>query len=158
MRNWIFLFIIVILGLLQATILDYISIFNVKPDLVLVSMVITSLYSPLKWALVLAVFAGLLKDALALNTFAINTLLFPLWSFLIIKLSKKISLDNNFIPAALIFVIIVSHDIAMRLLCLFLGQFMSLGIFLRTAFLEALYTALIFPLVFKLLKMILWLT
>lgn len=150
MRKRFFLLIIVILALLQVTILNYFKIFGVKPDLLLISAVVAGLFSSdLKWVLFLSVFCGILKDALATNAFGINTLLFPLWSFLMMKLSKKISIDNNFIPAVLIFIIRVFDYIIARLIFLFFGSTIPIGIFLRIVFLESLYTALVSPLLFK---------
>lgn len=154
MRKWLFLPILIICGIFQATILDHLRIFDVKPDLILVAVVAASLSSDLKWALFLSIAAGILKDSLSANTFGINTLLFALWSFLIIKLSRKISLDNNFLRAALVFVIIVTNGIIIRLIYFFWGRFIPPGIFLRTLFLEALYTAAVLPLVFKAIKLL----
>lgn len=154
MRKWLFLPILIICGIFQATVLDHLRIFGVKPDLILVGVVAASLSSDLKWALFLSIAAGILKDSLSANTFGINTLLFALWSFLIIKLSRNISLDNNFLRAALVFVVIVTNGIIIRLLYFFLGRFIPPGIFLRTLFLEALYTAAVLPLVFKAIKLL----
>lgn len=153
MRNWVFLLAIVIFSIFQVTILNNFRIFNVKPDLLLISVVMASLIFEFKWALLLSIFIGILKDALCINTFGINTLLFPLWAFIIIKLSKKISVDNNFIRVVFVLIITISNIIITKLMFLFLNSFViPLGIFIRTAFIESLYTALIFPLVFKIIK------
>lgn len=153
MRKWFFLLLIVILGLLQVTLLDYFKIFGVKPDLLLIGVVMVSLFSfDLKWALFLSAFCGILKDVMAINPFGINTLLFPLWSFLIMRLSKKISIENNFICAVLVFIIGVSCNIITRLIFLFLGNFISMNVFLRITFLESLYTAFILPLFFRVIR------
>lgn len=148
-RKWIFLVIIVILSIFQVTILDYFKIFDARADLFLVSIMVVSLNFGLKWALSLSIFAGILKDALSINTFGINTLLFPLWSFLIIKLSKKISLDNNFIVLAVLCIIVILNDIITRLIFSFFGHFVPMGIFLRITFLESLYTTLVLFLVLR---------
>jgi len=152
MRKWIFLLVIVIFSIFEITILDYFKVFGVKPDLFLICVVMVSIIFvfELRWALFLSIFAGVLKDTFSLNVFGINTLLFPLWSLLIIKLSKNILIENNFIYAALVFIIVIFHDIVTRLINLTLGNFIPLIIFLRITLIESLYTALIFPLVFKL--------
>ncbi|MBU3958661.1 MAG: rod shape-determining protein MreD [Candidatus Omnitrophica bacterium] len=153
MRKWFFLFIIVVLGLLEVAVLDYFKIFGVKPDLFLIVVVILSLFFELKGVIFFVIFAGVLKDAFSINTFGINTLLLPLWSFLIMKLSKRISIDNNFILMAVIFIITASHNIITGLILVFSGGFfIPLGISLRIAFLESLYTAIIAPLVFKIFR------
>lgn len=152
MKNLIFLPIIFIIGVVQVTLLDAFRLFNVKPDLLLIGVVITSLYFNfnLKWALLLAVFSGILKDVLSLNPFGLNTLLFTLGSFLMVKLSRKISLDNDFIRALLLFMLILFNDVIIRSTYFSLRQqFIPLGIFLRTLFLECLYSAAILPLISK---------
>ena len=149
MRNWFFLVTIVILGLLQVTLLNYVRIFNVKPDLLLISLVISSLFFGMKWAFILGVSAGITKDVFAANTFGTNTLLFAIWTYLIIKLSKKIAIDNNYTRLPLVFIIVLSNSIISRLILLTQGNVVPLGITLRIIFFEPLYTALIFPLVFK---------
>ena len=149
MKNFIFIAIIIIFGLLQTTILNYVNIFNIKPDLLLISVIIASLFFEPIWAISLSIFAGILKDVFSVNAFGMHTILFFLWSFLIIKLSRKITLDNNYIKLVLIFIIAILNNIIIRLIFLFLGNFISLGLFLRITFIDSLYTALIFLLVLK---------
>ncbi len=152
MKNWFFLGIIAAAALIQTTILDYISIFHVKPDLLLICVVCASLFFEFKWAMLLSISAGFSKDILSINTFGINTILFPLLSLSLIKLSREISLDNNFILMAAVFMIVLISDIIVRLIFLFMGNSIPCGIFLRIAFLEAFYTAAVFPLVLKVVR------
>lgn len=140
-KKQVFFISILLLGLLEVTILEFLKIFNVKPNLLLISAVVLSLSLEFKLAFALSVFAGLLKDVFSLNAFGINILLFPLWSFLILKLSKKVSLENDIIRIVLIFIVVISNDIIIKLIFSSLGRFIPLGVFLRTTFLEALYTA-----------------
>ena len=149
MKNFIFIAIIIIFGLLQTTILNYVNIFNVKPDLLLISVIIASLFFKPQWAMPLSIFAGILKDIFSVNVFGMNTVLFFLWSFAIIKLSRKISFDSNYVRLVLLFITVILNNIVVRLIFLFLGNFISLGLFLRITFVESLYTALIFPLALK---------
>lgn len=153
MRGWIFLPGIFIAAILQATLLDSFKLFNVKPDLLLIAVVITALYFNfnLKWALGLAIFAGILKDVFSLNPFGLNLFLFPLWSLLIIKLSRQITLESNFVRIPLLFIIVVLNDMIIKLICFSGGQFIPAGIYLRTLFFESLYTAAILPFAFKVL-------
>jgi len=151
-KKWFFLLITVIMGLLQVSVLDYFKLFGVKPDLLLICMVLASLYFELKWALCLSIFAGILKDIFSANIFGINILLFPLWSFIIIKLSKNIPVDNNVIRTLLIFLVVILNNIFIRAIFLFLGKPISWGVSLRVASLESLYTALVVPLAFKIIK------
>jgi rod shape-determining protein MreD len=157
MKNWFFLGLIIVSGLIQATILYAIDIFGVKPDLLLIGVVCASIFLRVyKWVIPLSIFAGILKDVLSMNPFGVNTLLFSLTSVLVIKLSKKISLDNNFIKMALMFLIVFINDIIARLIFIFLGSFISWGIFLRTTIMGSLYTALVLPLVLKVSKPLLY--
>lgn len=148
MKALIFAFTIIILALFQAAILYYVNIFNAKPDLLLISMLMASLFFEFWPAIILSIFAGMAKDIFSANV-SLSALLFPLWSFLIIKLSKKIPLDNNYIRMALIFIIANLNGIAGILIYLFLGNFIYGGIFLRTLFFGALYTAFVFPLALR---------
>ncbi len=142
MKKLYFFIIISACALLQVTIVDYFKVFTVKPDLILISMVIVNLLLDWRWAFGLSIFAGTLKDILCLSAFGTNTLLFALWSFLIIKLSRKISLENIYLRAALMFVVVFASDIMAR-------PPVPAGIFLRIAFLEAVYAAILLPLVYR---------
>jgi cell shape-determining protein MreD len=122
------------------TLADYFKVFTVKPDLILISMVVVNLLLDWRWAFALSVFAGMLKDILCVSAFGTNTLIFALWSFLIIKLSRKISLENICLRAALMFVVVFASGIAAR-------PPVPAGILLRIVFLEAVYAAILLPLV-----------
>lgn len=145
----IFFIIVTVAVLLQITVLNSFKILNVKPDLILISIILGSLSFELSWAIGFSIFAGILKDIFSLNIFGINTFLFPLWSFLIIRLSKRMTLDNSFICAALVAVITIINNIVIKLINLYLGNSINIGIFLHILFFECIYTALVLPLVFK---------
>lgn len=147
MRNWIFLLIILICALLQSTILNSFRILGVKPDLVVVCVVTASVFLNWKWALFSGLFAGILKDAFGPGALGINILLLPLWSYLLAKLSKEISLDDNVGLVVTVFIVIFLNDIASHFINLYFGRFITAGIFLRIAFIEALYSALVLLLV-----------
>jgi len=149
-KKLIFISVIIIFVLLEATVLNCVNVFNVKPDLLLACVIIASLFLEPAWAIFLSIFAGILKDIFSVNAFGMNTILFFLWSLLIVRLSRKITFESNYIRLALVFIIAVLNNIVIRLVFLFLGNFISWGIFLRITFIESLYTALIFPLVLKL--------
>lgn len=153
MKKGIFFILIFILTLFELTLLDSFKIFNVKPDLILIVVIIISLYLDLKGVLILTLFAGILKDIIGLNSFGIYTLLFPLYGLAIIKLSRKISLDNNSLRCALIFISVIINDIISRLIFISLGKSVApVGIFLRITFLETIYTTALLPLVIKVVK------
>jgi rod shape-determining protein MreD len=149
-KKLIFAGIIVVLALSQATAAYYVHIFNIRPDLILICAVIAALFYRPRWALSLSVFAGLLKDIFSVAPFGMNAVLFFLWSFLIIKLSRVISLDNSYVRLVLIFIVAISDSIASMLILLLSGNFISWGVFFRIAVVGSLYTTLFFPLVLKL--------
>lgn len=142
MKRLYFFIIILACALLQVTLADYFKVFTVKPDLILIAMVLVNLLLSRGWAFVLSVFAGMLKDILCVNAFGTNTLIFALWSFLIIKLSRKISLENTCLRAALAFIVVFANGIAAR-------PPVPTGIFLRITSLEALYAAILLPLAYR---------
>lgn len=153
MKKISYFVILSVFGVLQATILNSFRIFGVKPDLLLISVVIISFSSELRWALIFSIYAGILKDILGAHAFGINTLIFPFWAFLIIKLSRKISIDNNFIPTLFILVIGIADSIIFKLIFSSLQNLIiPLGIFSRLMCLESIYTALIFHFIFKFAK------
>lgn len=149
MRRLFFLLSITILGILQLTILDKFKIFNIRPDLLLISVGLAGLSFNLKWTLVFAVFAALFKDIFGVNTFGINTLLFPLWGFLIVRLSREISLEHSFMRMVLMLIVAFLHNIISGAIFIYLGSFIPLGIFLRIACVSSLYTAVIALLAFR---------
>jgi len=152
MKKLIFLLTIVLLGILQVTLLDHFRLFNIRPDLLLICAVIASLTFNLRTALFFSAFAGIFKDLFVGSAFCINTLLFSLWSFLIVELSRQIPLEEISLRMALMLIVTILHNLASGLLMLSLGNSISLGIFLRILLIETVLTALFFPLVSRILK------
>lgn len=154
MKNWIFLAVIILLSLIQVVFLDCLRFFSIKPDILLIAVMFLALYFEFRWAIALSLLSGLLKDIFTLNQFGISTILFPLWCCLIIKLSRKISLDNYFIIIAAIFLVTFLNNAATRIILLFFGVSFPLGLFARIAVVESFYNALLLPLLFLGLKRI----
>jgi rod shape-determining protein MreD len=152
MKKRIFFLIILACCLLQATLLNSFRFFWVKPDLLLVCVVIASLSFDLKWALTYSVFAGFFKDIFGPHMFGINILLFPLWAVLIKRLARDISFDNLLLKVILMCVVTFTHNIANGLIIVYLGNYIPLGIFTRIVVIESLYTALCLPLVLKIIQ------
>jgi rod shape-determining protein MreD len=148
-RKFIFLFILLALGILQLTALDNFKIFNIKPDLLLLSVIIVSLTFQLREALFLSIFAGVFKDSLVTSAFGINTLLFAFWCFIIIKLSRKVTIDSSFMRICLVFIIVFLHNLIIGIIFLYLRITVALGIYLRIVFIESIYTAFILAMLFK---------
>jgi rod shape-determining protein MreD len=155
MKKFLLPLFLVAFALLQGTLLDLFKIFNVKPDLLLISSVIASLYFPFGLALAISLFSGMLKDALGTSAFGVNTLLFPLWTLLIFKLNNQIPLDFFPIRLFLMFVVSLFQAVASGLILISMGSFIPAGIFSRIVFVQAVYSALLFPALLKLYSLIL---
>jgi len=152
MKKCFFLLLILTAVFLEVSILNSFRIFNVKPSLLLILVVIASLSFELRWALFFCILAGALKDIFCVNIFCWNALMFALLCFLISKLSREITVDNYLVSIILVFFVVFLSDIIVRLAFAYSGKYIPLGIFLRTAFFESLYTMLVAPLVFKVVK------
>jgi len=153
MRIFYLIVIILIIFLLQVTFLDYFIFLNIMPDLLLVLLVLVSLrMSFSSWPIVLGLIAGLLKDASGIGGFGLNSLLFPFWCFLVLNLSRKITLENNYLQALLVFLVALLHNIITGLAVIYMGRYILPGIFLRIVFLDSLYTAITLPLLTRVIN------
>ena len=152
-NKWFLLLVIFTLGILQVTVFDYFKIFGIKPDLFLICVIALSLELELKWAFFFSLLAGSLKDIFSTGSPGINTLLFASWNFVIIRLSRNVTLDNALVRVILVWIIAILHNLIIRVIYLFSGRAVPLGVFLRITFVGSFYTALVSPLVFKILKL-----
>ncbi len=152
MKNLFFLLIVIISGFFQATILNYIKVFGVKPDLLLCCVVLAGVFFKRNWAFAFSLFAGMIKDIFGRETFGLNVILFFLWNYFIIELSKKISIDDSPVLGVIMFIVVFCNDIASRFIFLFLGRHIFLGIFLKITLVESVYTVLALLLLIKIFE------
>ena len=153
MKKLFFFTAIIVSGLLQVTILNYFRIFTIKPDLLLIFVVIAGLTFELRWVLIFSLFAGIFKDVFC-AAFGINTALFFLWGLLIWRLNREISIENNLLRALLVFIAAFIHNIASGLILISSGNILFYGVFLRIVTLQPIYTAAVLPLAFKSVKFV----
>lgn len=125
------------------------------PDLLLISAITVTLILEPRSALIGAILAGVFKDAFSTLAFPLNTILFVIWYFLILKLNKQISIENDFIRLGLVLVITFLHHLILGFTPIYLGNSIPLGIFIRTLFIESIYTTAIAPIIFKFFKLFL---
>jgi rod shape-determining protein MreD len=137
------------ISLIESTVFNHLMFFRTKPDLLLGLVVIMALTLKPNQFLVLSLVCGICKDIFGSGAFGAYTLLFPLWCFLINKLSREISLENDVVCIILVFIVNIAQNIIYRLILLFSGVYVAWYIFLRIIFLEAIYTAAVFPLILK---------
>lgn len=152
MKKWFFLLIIVVLAFLQLIWPVFLSFFNCKPDLLLILTVALVFYLDFKIALVLAVLAGLLKDVFLPAPFALNTILFSIWSYLVYLLSRQISTEDGYMRMSVVLIVALLNNIITGLQIINSGWIIPPGIFLRNLIISSIYTAALSPWIFKLAK------
>lgn len=152
MKKWPFFVFVVVVGLLQISILEGVKIAGIKPDLLLIAMVLASLMFDLPQAVIISLLCGLMKDIFGPSLFGPNIVFFTVWSILIIRLAREISIDNNYLRSALVFVVSLVHAISSGLFFIAAGSFVPFGIFLKIVVLGSIYTALALPLVVKVMQ------
>lgn len=143
---------ILFIALLEVTILQNLRVFQAKPNLLLICVVVVSLYFEVEYALVISLLCGALKDLFGTALFGLNTFLFPVISFLIMKVSRKLVLKDTPVICATVFIVSFFYYILSRIALTYLGTVIPIWTFLRISLLESLYTAAIYPLTFKLIK------
>jgi len=144
--------ILVLSVILQSTVFDYLKIFNVKPDIVLIAVVILGLSLKLKWVMIFSYFAGFLKDMLGGFPFGINVLVLPLLGFLVFKLSKRMEIETRYLKTALVFIAVISQNLVVSLLIVLLGLDISTGVFSRFAVISSIYTAVVYFYLSKIIR------
>jgi len=154
MKKWLFLACIVILAVCQMTFLDAFRFFGVKPDLLLIFCIISGLIFnfDLKWLLAGAALSGIFKDVFNVYAPGLNSVLFILIALLTAHISKKITLDSIPIQAGFTFCVCLLYNAVLRGIMAYMGNFISVGMFLRITILGSLYTALFFPVLFNLVQ------
>ena len=143
-----------LLAVLQSTVINGIGILSIKPDLLLIAVIIAALGSSWKWAIFYGCMAGLLKDIFGSSGFGFYAVMFSSFGFLCYELSKRLMIDTR-----LRLVVTVSLAVAFEyiLLSLFLalsGDPVPIGIFLRSTLVASAYSAAFSPLVSALFKLI----
>lgn len=147
MKRALIVFIILVFAVVEATFLDLFRIFRVAPDLLLMVVVIAALYDEFGWALFYAVIAGMFKDLFSGNGTVMHILFFPLWVYLIHKLSRKIFIENDLIRTAVMFGVSLLNNIAVILLMVFMRHPLPVSVVFSLVLIGPLYTAIVFPLV-----------
>ena len=152
MKKWPFFILIVLAGLVQISILEVVKVSTLKPDLLLIVMVLGSLMFDLPQAVILSVFCGLMKDIFGPTVYGPNAPMFAVWSILILRLAREISIDNNYLRTVLVFVVSLLHTISSGLFFIAGGTPIPFGIFLKIVVFGSVYTAVLLPLVVKVVQ------
>lgn len=155
MKKLLFLIFIFLIAILQSTILNQVRFFSVKPDLFLILTLASTLIFEPVWAIGFCIWLGFLKDTLGSSGSAINTIIFACWSLLIIKVSRKINLDNFIFCMILVFVAVIFNGIFTKIIFANYGKVVYFGTTLKILVFESIYTVLMLPVLFKLLEIFL---
>jgi rod shape-determining protein MreD len=151
-KNLIFFLIIIVSGFFQTTILNCIGVFGVKPDLLLCCVILAGAFFNRKWALIFSLSAGIIKDIFSSGVLGLNLLLFYVWNYCIVILSRRMSIDDSLVLGVLGFAVVFLNGIIIRFIYLFSGRDIPLGIFLRITLIESVYTALSLSLLIRILN------
>jgi len=154
MKKLYFLLAIIILATLGLDWPNFLNFFYCKPDLLLIFMVALVFYTDFKTALFFGILAGLTKDIFLPWSLPINTICFSIWSYLIYRLSRQISTEEDYVRWSIVLVAALLNNFSIGLQGLATGNIIPPGIFLRNLIIVSVYTTLLSPLVFKLTKRI----
>ncbi len=154
MKKWPFLIAVFILAVLQLIWPVFLVFFHCKPDFLLIFVIYSVFFLNYQDALLFSILAGLLKDIFLPYGFFINTILFGAWSYLVNRLGRQISTDNNYVRLVIVLAVALINNIIIGLNVINSGNIIPLRIFLRTVIISAVYTAVSSLLVFKFIKKI----
>lgn len=150
MKKLFYLLAIIILATLELSWPNFLNFFYCKPDLLLIFMVALVFYTDFKTALLFAILAGLVKDVFLPWTLAINTICFSIWSYLIYRLSRQISTEDDYVRWAIILVVALLNNFIIGLQSVVAGNIIPPSIFLRNLIIVSVYTTALSPFIFKL--------
>ncbi len=151
----IFVFFTILIFTIQTTILRYISIGGVKPDIILIVTVYVGLRQGKEKGISTGFIFGLIQDSLSAGIIGVNALSKGLLGFIVGNVREKIMSENMITQSLFIFIATIFDGLILLLISETIFQ-EELGgrISLRPLFLQALYSSIIGPLLFLVLKWI----
>jgi rod shape-determining protein MreD len=152
MKCWVLLPVILLFAIVQAVYGDFFSVFHARPDFLLSCAVLASLACPRRFAFALSVLCGVLKDCCGIHSFGVNTVLFALWSYAVLSVSKKITVQEPIIAALLMASVTLAHGTVLYLLFLASGKSIAFFLFLRIVLLETVLNSACFPVLLRMVK------
>lgn len=154
MKKLVISFILWALVILEATVLDRMRILSVKPDLSLAAVVTLSFFYSPPQTLAFSLLAGFLKDTLSIGPLGLNTIIFVLIGYTISRLSKKFLIESLSLRVLIISLAVLLENILAQFFLSFYGKPIPLGTFAISSFIAAFYTAIISPLIIKMIRCI----
>lgn len=143
----------VLFAIIQISALNYIELLNVKPNILLVSVILLALYKGSRAGLEAGIIAGLLYDVSSTGTFGVSTLSFMLCGYAVGLLGRNVYEENLVLRSLIVFI----FSLANGLIYYFVSSiFQAMPPFVPSIkhiiLPYSLYTALISPLIFLILK------
>jgi len=153
-KSFIGFIVIVFVIILQSTILSNFSIKGIKPDIVLVLLILISNYSGSLKGQSIGFTAGLVEDFVSLSPLGFNALIHTIIGYLSGITFGKIFLDPIFVPIVFVFIgTLIKSVLSFFLLLLFFTEKAG-SIFTMSLFIEMGFNILITPVIYFFLKFI----
>jgi rod shape-determining protein MreD len=152
MKHVWYILLLALCFLLQVTVLNYFRSSYVVPDLLFMFVFLASISFPFRPALFLSVACGFLADMAGTGSFGIHLVLFPLWSVLVVRLSKRIVLDNLLFSSLAVGVLAFLNAVCIWAFLRVQGSAIPWSAFLRTTVIESFYAAVLMPFVLLLIR------
>ncbi|HEX3028351.1 MAG TPA: rod shape-determining protein MreD [Clostridia bacterium] len=135
---------IFVIVLLQSTILDYIKIFNIKPDLSVIFVVSVALLRGNVEGAVVGFFCGLLHDMVTGRILGFYALLGMYLGLIIGSVNKRLYRENFLVIIFFTFISSIGYELAVCLLnYLFIGKIDLIYSVRRTIFPESVYNSIV---------------
>jgi rod shape-determining protein MreD len=141
---------LLIIGLLQSTTLNYFPILDVKPDAILAALIMLAPFFSLGWSVAFAFLGGLFRDIFSSLPFGFNICLSMLWVILAKQIFRRLSAENGLIRNVTLCLFIVLNNLTMQSILFMFARPLSLGIFLRIVTIESIFTLALAFLIYRL--------
>ena len=132
-----------IIALMQSTFLNYFRIFNLKPDAILLALIIIAPFFSLRWSVTFAFLGGIFRDIFSILPFGINIIICVLWIILAKQIFRRLSIENNLIRIIILCLIILLNNFTMQSILFILGNPIAIGTILKIVWIESVFALLL---------------
>lgn len=144
-----------IIAILQSTLFNYFRIFNVKPDAILIALIVSVSFFEFKWSVIFAFLCGILRDLFSILPFGLNTIIFVLWVILAKQIYRRLSVEDKLISYTVPCMIILLNNLTLQAIFFLLGQSIALGIVVKIVLLELIFAVLLVLPLYKIFNFLL---
>lgn len=135
--------------LLQSTLLEYVAVYGVIPDVILIIILFISLKEGSKWGEIFGFFTGMLIDFLSLSPLGFFALIYCTIGFIMGLTNRNVSTDSLLTQIVfLIMALLIKFALSIFLIMLFSIETTSLSFISRNLPLEIAYSTIIVPFFF----------